>query len=276
MPPAEFSLPPRIPIRRIFHHSRPMLSRFLTAIGRPKPRPAHGPADTRIYAIGDIHGRADLLRATHARIVADARTSTAKRKVVIYVGDYIDRGAASREVIDLLLDEPLPGFQAVHLRGNHEQILLDFCHDISVAPNWLLYGGDATLHSYHVACPAPNDAPDALLEAQAELKAKLPERHLAFYRSLAPLHREGDYLFVHAGIRPGIAVEEQSEQDLLWIREAFLQSKADHGCVVVHGHSITPRPEIKHNRIGIDTGAYATGRLTCLRIERDEREFLST
>jgi serine/threonine protein phosphatase 1 len=138
-------------------------------------------------------------------------------------------------------------------------------------PDWFSYGGDTTLYSYQVACPAPDGGPEALLAAQAEFKAKLPERHLAFYRSLALHHREGDYLFVHAGIRPGIAPEAQSEQDLLWIRESFLQSNADHGCVVVHGHSITPRPEIKHNRIGIDTGAYATGRLTCLVIERDER-----
>lgn len=253
-----------------------MFSRLLTSTRHSKLRTAQAPANTRIYAIGDIHGRLDLLRASHARILADAQHSAAKRKVVVYIGDYIDRGSESRQVIDLLLDEPLPGFQAVHLRGNHEQALLDFCHDTAVAPEWFFYGGDATLHSYNVARPAPGGGAEALLKVQADFKAKLPERHLAFYRSLAMYHREGDYLFVHAGIRPGVPLEEQSERDLLWIRESFLQSDADHGCVVVHGHTITPRPEMKHNRIGIDTGAYATGRLTCLIIEQDEREFLTT
>lgn len=253
-----------------------MFSRVLSSFRRPEPRSAHGPADRRIYAIGDIHGRADLLRAVHARILADARGSSAKSMVAVYLGDYIDRGSSSREVIDLLLDEPLPGFQSVHLRGNHEQVLLDFRHDISVAPNWLRHGGDATLQSYRVTCPASVERSADLLDAQAELKAKLPRRHLDFYRSLATLHREDDYVFVHAGIRPGVALAEQTEEDLLWIRDGFLSSNEDHGCIVVHGHSIRPEPDIKHNRIGIDTGAYASGRLTCLRIDGDERDFLGT
>jgi serine/threonine protein phosphatase 1 len=253
-----------------------MLSRLLSTTRRSRPRATFAPADTRVYAIGDIHGRVDLLRAAHARILADARGSRAKRKVVVYVGDYIDRGSDSRQVIDLLLDEPLPGFRAVHLRGNHEEALLNFLQDSTVAPDWFFYGGDATLSSYGVARPTPGGGPQGLLAVQAEFKAKLPERHLAFYRSLASSHREGDYLFVHAGIRPGVPLESQSDHDLLWIREAFLQSDADHGCVVVHGHTISPRPEVKSNRIGIDTGAYATGRLTCLMVERDEREFLTT
>lgn len=253
-----------------------MFIRLFSAIRRPKPRPAFVPSGTRIYAVGDIHGRVDLLRSLHAQILADAQLGAAARKVVVYIGDYIDRGADSREVIDLLLDEPLPGFEAVYLRGNHEQALLDFYHARVVTPDWLTYGGDATLYSYHVASPAPGDSAERLQQAQTEFKAKLPPRHLAFYHSLAMHHREGDYFFVHAGIRPGIALETQSEQDLLWIREAFLKSQADHGGIVVHGHSITQRPESKPNRIGIDTGAYATGVLTCLRIEGDERQFLST
>jgi serine/threonine protein phosphatase 1 len=253
-----------------------MFSRLLTGNRRSKPCSAQAPADTRIYAIGDIHGRVDLLKQAHARILADARNASAKRKVIVYVGDYIDRGSESREVIDLLLDSPLPDFELVHLRGNHEQALLDFLADTAIAPEWFYYGGDATLSSYGVARPEPGGGPEGLLKVQSDLKTKLPQRHLAFYRSLGLYHREGDYLFVHAGIRPGIPLEKQSEHDLLWIREAFLQSDADHGSVIVHGHTITPRPEVKHNRIGIDTGAYATGRLTCLRIERDEREFLPT
>jgi serine/threonine protein phosphatase 1 len=242
---------------------------------RTRPVPASAPANTRIYAIGDIHGRLDLLRQTHERILADARTSSVSRKVVVYLGDYIDRGSESRGVIDLLLDQPLPGFQSVHLKGNHEQALLDFLQDSAVAMEWFFYGGDATLASYNVARPTPGGGPEALLKVQGDLRANLPARHLDFYRSLALSHREGDYLFVHAGVKPGVPLEAQREQDLMWIRDEFLSSDVDHGCVVVHGHSITPRPDVRKNRIGIDTGAYATGRLTCLRIEQDEREFLT-
>lgn len=251
-----------------------MLSSLFSSARRPKTRSAATPRGTRIYAIGDIHGRLDLLRALHQRIRDDAQGSAASRKMVVYLGDYIDRGSESREVIDLLLDDPLPGFHAVHLKGNHEKALLDFLTDTSVAPEWFYYGGDATLTSYNVARPEPGGGPQALLQVQAELQAKLPPRHLAFYRSLSLFHREGDYLFVHAGVRPGLPIESQREDDLLWIRDDFLRSDADHGCVVVHGHTISPRPEVKGNRIGIDTGAYATGRLTCLCLEEDEREFL--
>jgi serine/threonine protein phosphatase 1 len=251
-----------------------MLSGIFTTPRKSRLRTALAPPGTRIYAIGDIHGRVDLLRATHERILADAQHSTARRKLVIYLGDYIDRGLESRQVIDLLLDEPLPGFQPVYLKGNHEKALLDFLNDVSVATEWFFYGGDATLYSYKVTRPTPGGGPQALLQVQADLMAKLPERHLSFYQSLAPYHCEGDYLFVHAGLKPGVPIEKQSEDDLLWIRDEFLRSDADHGYLVVHGHTISPRPEVKSNRIGIDTGAYATGRLTCLRIEEDEREFL--
>jgi serine/threonine protein phosphatase 1 len=251
-----------------------MFSRLFSQ-SRARSVPASGPADARVYAIGDIHGRLDLLRAAHDRILADAQTSRVARKVVVYLGDYIDRGAESRAVVDLLLDEPLPGFQAIHLKGNHEQALLDFLGDSAVAPEWFFYGGDATLASYGVARPTPGGGPEALLTVQAELRARLPERHLAFYRALKLSHREGDYLFVHAGLKPGVPLEAQREQDLLWIRDEFLSSDADHGCIVVHGHTIAPRPDVRKNRIGIDTGAYATGRLTCLRIDQDEREFLT-
>lgn len=251
-----------------------MFRRLFSSL-RTKSFTGSGPADTRIYAIGDIHGRLDLLRAIRERILVDARTSSAARKVVVYLGDYIDRGADSRAVVDLLLDQPLPGFQSVHLKGNHEQALLDFLQDATTAAEWFFYGGDATLRSYGVARPIPGGGPGALLKVQAELREKLPARHLSFYRSLALAHREGDYLFVHAGVRPGVPLDAQCARDLLWIREEFLDSQADHGCIVVHGHTIVPRPEVKRNRIAIDTGAYATGRLTCLRIERNEREFLA-
>lgn len=254
-----------------------MLSRLFASVRRTGPiRKASVPPGTLVYAVGDIHGRLDLLRAAHERILADARAATVARKVVVYLGDYIDRGSDSRQVIDLLIDEPLPGFHAVHLKGNHEQALLDFLMDIDVAAEWFAFGGDATLSSYQVARPVPGGGPDALRKVQSDLRARLPERHFAFYRSLSLSHHEGDYVFVHAGIRPGLPLDAQDEHDLMWIRDEFLKSTVDHGCVVVHGHSITPRPDVKGNRIGIDTGAYATGRLTCLRLELDEREFLTS
>ncbi len=253
-----------------------MLHRFLATQRRTRLRTASVPADTRVYVIGDIHGCIDLLRRLHGRIIADARDAGASHKQVVYLGDYIDRGLESREVIDLLLDEPLPGFESIYLRGNHEQAMLDFLRDVSIGPDWFAYGGDATLYSYKVGLPAQATDSYTLEKVRADLSAKLPERHLAFLRASVLLHRAGDYLFVHAGIKPDVPIEEQSDYDLMWIREEFLESNADHGCIVVHGHTIAPRPVIKPNRIGIDTGAYATGRLTCLKLEEDEREFLAT
>lgn len=234
------------------------------------------PDGRRVYVVGDVHGRADLLRKLHERILEDAKTFADGRTVVVYLGDYVDRGPQSREVIDLLLDEPLTGFEAVYLKGNHEQFLLEFLADASVGPIWMFNGGDATLYSYKVGRTGPWSGDEALRRLQADFRANLPERHLEFFRSLGLSHVEGDYLFVHAGIRPGVAFEEQKEFDLLWIREEFLHSQADHGRVVVHGHTIAPDPDVRANRIGIDTGAFASGRLTCLILEGESRTFLQT
>ena len=252
-----------------------MFSKTISAlIGRraaaprvPAPRVPEG---TRVYAIGDIHGRLDLLAQLSERIVMDSGNFTGERKVVVYLGDYVDRGPRSCEVIDLLADEPLAGFESVHLKGNHEQLLLDFLDDASVWPMWLFNGADATLSSYGVT---PTAGADGL---QAEFRASIPARHLEFLGALALSHAEGDYMFVHAGVRPGVALEDQDEADMIWIRDLFLSSDADHGKIVVHGHSIARQPEIEANRIGIDTGAYATGKLTCLVLEGANRAFLHT
>ena len=242
------------------------------AAQRPAPE---APPGSRVYAIGDIHGRRDLLARMHGAIRDDAAGSVAHVKTVIYVGDYVDRGDDSRGVIDLLLDAPLEGFRAVHLMGNHEDFMLRLLEDPSIAPLWIANGGDATLYSYGVDWREAYGAGD--LEAISKgLRAALPERHLEFLRSLALSHEEGDYLFVHAGIRPGRELAEQTPDDLMWIRDEFLRSEADHGKVVVHGHSISPEPELRDNRIGIDTGAFATGRLTCLVLEGTERRILQT
>jgi serine/threonine protein phosphatase 1 len=234
------------------------------------------PGGSRVYAIGDIHGRADLLGHMHQLIHEDAYRRQAPRNVVIYLGDYIDRGSESGAVIDLLLDEPLPSFERVHLRGNHEDSLLRFLEDISVGPAWFFYGGDATLKSYGVTPPAPAARPQEMLRVQRELKRRLPERHRRFYEKLTLAHEEGDYLFVHAGVRPGVPLKAQNPADLLWIRDEFLSSAADFGKIVVHGHSISARPDVQRNRIGIDTGAFASGILTCLVLEGGDWSFLQT
>jgi serine/threonine protein phosphatase 1 len=233
------------------------------------------PAGTRVYAIGDIHGRADLLREINQLIHEDAYERQAPRNVVVYLGDYIDRGPHSRAVIDTFLDAPLPGFERVHLVGNHEDSLLRFLDDLQVGPPWLEYGGDATLASYGVEPPDARSTRD-LLRAQAELHRALPQRHLEFYRKLPLARVEGDYFFVHAGVRPGVPLDEQATADLLWIRGEFLHSNAEFGKIVVHGHSIADDPQVRRNRIGIDTGAYASGKLTCLVLEGEEFSFLQT
>jgi diadenosine tetraphosphatase ApaH/serine/threonine PP2A family protein phosphatase len=234
------------------------------------------PAGSRIYAIGDVHGRADLLREMHRLIHADAYRRQAPRNVVVYLGDYIDRGRQSPEVLDILLNEALPSFESIYLKGNHEESLLRFLDDISIGPAWLYYGGAETLESYGVTTPQSPHDPRTLTRAQRELQRRLPDSHRNFMASLRLLHAEGDYLFVHAGIRPGVPLQQQDPEDLLWIRDSFLDSDAEHGCIVVHGHTITERPDVQRNRIGIDTGAFATDRLTCLILEGTDWSFLQT
>ncbi|MBV8653616.1 MAG: serine/threonine protein phosphatase [Alphaproteobacteria bacterium] len=234
--------------------------------------PAVAP-DTRVYAVGDIHGRVDLLRGMNQLIHEDAYAKQAPRNVVVYLGDYIDRGETSRQVIDCLLDEPLPGFEIVHLRGNHEDSLVQFLGDLLVGPPWIAYGGAATLRSYGVKPPTSDRD---LVRVQGELREVLPPSHLEFMRGLTLSHVEGDYYFTHAGVRPGVSLDEQAAHDLLWIRDEFLSSNADFGKIIVHGHTITDAPEVKRNRIGIDTGAFASGTLTCLMLQGEEWSFLQT
>jgi len=231
----------------------------------------------RIYAVGDIHGRADLLAALHEAILEDAAAADSDaQRVVVYVGDYVDRGLQSYEVIDLLLDEPLPGFDAVHLKGNHEDMLLRFLNEPAKGHLWLANGGDATLASYGVGDWRPPLDENLLADLSERLWEELPSSHLAFLEGLALSHVEGGYLFVHAGVRPGVPVMQQAAKDMMWIRDGFLSSRADHGHVVVHGHSTNYRPEERPNRIGIDTGAFATGHLTALVLDGTQRRFIST
>ena len=232
-----------------------------------------------VYAVGDIHGRADLLERMLAQIADDAARRPDFAKYIIYLGDYVDRGPDSALVVERLLAGPPPGFGAIHLKGNHEVALLDFLNDVRIGPTWFAdnIGGGMTVASYGVLPPADPNDPDHLAAAQAHFRAALPAAHRAFLTKDLRTHVTiGDYLFVHAGVRPGVPLAEQREEDLLWIRRDFLNSTADHGKIVVHGHTIAPEPEQRANRIGIDTGAYATGRLTCLALEGAEQRFLST
>ena len=256
------------------------LARVLTSIGSllgfSPPREWRAPQNTRIYAIGDIHGRSDLLELLHEQILEDARSCGSGRLVAVYIGDYVDRGLQSRKVIDLLLNKPLEGFENVYLKGNHDAWLLSFLEDYDAGPSWFATGGQATLISYGVGLVDGGSEKERLEKAQRELKEFLPPSHLQFLERLALWHVEGDYLFVHAGIKPGVGIEKQVESDLLWIREEFLDSERDHGFRVVHGHSVTDNPDIQRNRIGIDTGAFATNRLTSIVFEGSSHWFLSS
>ena len=235
------------------------------------------PDGLRVYAVGDIHGRADLLERLHERMSDDGERAPATiERIVVYLGDYIDRGMNSRGVIELLLDSPLGGFEAVHLKGNHEDCLLRFLDDAATGPDWFSIGGDATAASYGARIPKGLDPEQRFAHVQAELRARIPARHMEFLGRLGLIHEAGDYVFVHAGIRPGVPIDEQDPDDLMWIRDEFLHSRDTQGRIVVHGHSLTTRPEIHDHRIGIDTGAYATNVLTCLVLEGSERRFIST
>jgi len=244
--------------------------------GRGRAAPVLTPG-TRLYAVGDIHGRADLLNNLHEQIIADAATAdSSTRLVVLYLGDYVDRGLESRQVIDLMLEDSFPGFERIFLKGNHEQVMLDFHRDPLDGRAWLQYGGRAALYSYGAGGEAVGESDERLQKLHQWFVKNLPDDHLDFLQNLALYHIEGDYLFVHAGIKPGMAVEKQGEQSLLWIRDEFTNSRKNHSFMVVHGHSITEAPDCRPNRIGVDTGAFRSNILTCLVLEGEEQRFLAT
>lgn len=252
-----------------------IISRLWRKRGADAP-PPRIPDGTILYAIGDIHGRSDLLQNLRQRIIDDAANMSAgTRKMVVYLGDYVDRGLDSRGVIDLLL-EPFEGFESIHLKGNHEDRLLRYLGDHTQSESWLPIGGDATIMSYGVRLPGGLSPSEREAHMWSEFRDRLPPEHFEFFSNLQLMHRVGDYVFVHAGVRPGTPIDEQESRDLIWIRKPFLESKEHLGAVIVHGHSTAREPEIRFNRIGIDTCAYATNNLTCLVLEGETRRFLTT
>ena len=232
-----------------------------------------GPEGSRAYAIGDIHGRFDLLLALLARIEADnARRGPAKTWLV-FLGDLVDRGPDSRGVVEHLATRPPAFARTVFLKGNHEEFLLSVLEgDDSLVQHWLAYGGTECAESYGLTTGwMLNSTPHGIME---RLQAQVPPDHVRFLREMHDSFRFGDYLFVHAGIRPGVPLDRQQSRDLRWIREGFLDDRTEHGVMVVHGHTIVETPEQHPNRIALDTGAYRSGVLTAIGIERGERWFL--
>ncbi len=243
---------------------------------RPRKGPPRVPSGLRVYVVGDIHGRIDLIQAIDARIARDIDIQDPATNVVVYLGDYVDRGYNSREVLDHLIDNPVQGVRPVWLIGNHDVWLRDFARDKTDGASWFAYGGDATLVSYGVRLDPGLLEQQRLAHARAQLIERLPERHLDFIDSMELGFSLGDYFFVHAGVNPARSLEDQKSSDMLWIRDQFLAHTGDYGKIVVHGHTVVDRPEIYANRIAIDTGACWTGRLTCLVLQASSMRFLGT
>jgi len=229
--------------------------------------PARLPAGQRVYAIGDVHGCSDRLAVMHQLIARDLAGRPVAEPTVVHLGDYIDRGEDSAGVIDLLLRGwPAPAPRCINLLGNHEDMMLRALQpgDVEAVADWLSNGGASSLESWGV--PRRARAPD--------WHRSIPPAHVAFLRALPLHHVQGGYLFVHAGLRPGVPLARQSRHDMLWIREPFLSWTGALPFVVVHGHTPAGEPTIRHNRIGIDTGAVLGGRLTCAVLESDSVGFL--
>lgn len=252
-----------------------VLKRLFARKETPAPPPAALPAGKRVYAIGDIHGRDDLLGALLDKIDADNTARGPSETTLIFLGDLPDRGPASRQVIERAMALSEARANTIFLKGNHEELMIRVWDgDRPTAATFHRAGGRETLMSYGIAAE-DYDSWD-LGDVTEATRRVVPQAHIEFLKSFRPSYRMGDYFFAHAGVRPGIALDDQDEKDLRWIRGDFIESSADFGAVVVHGHTIRDVVEERANRIGIDTGAYATGRLTAVGLEGTDRWYLST
>jgi serine/threonine protein phosphatase 1 len=232
-----------------------------------------------VYAVGDVHGRMDLLVPLLETIQSDiaAEDLTSARPMIVFLGDYIDRGPSSRAVVDCILDlKRASNLEVRALKGNHEQALLLFLKDAQFGPTWMTHGGTTTLKSYGISPPNPRATIDVFESARGAFLDALGPRHLQFFENLELYLIQDHYAFVHAGIRWNVPLAQQAEQDLLWIRREFLDAEKTSAHVIVHGHTPAEKPYMGTSRIGIDTGAYATGVLSAVRLWNSSQRILQS
>jgi serine/threonine protein phosphatase 1 len=247
----------------------------LTSLFAAAPPVFSGPAGERLYAVGDIHGRLDLLDDLLRRIVDDLESHPAEAATLAFLGDFIDRGPDSAGVVGRLEQLDRLRISTHFVMGNHEEMLLRvLAGEPAITYDWLRVGGEACAESYGLSLADLASADE--MEIAEQLRQAIPAEHLAFLTGLDTAARFGDFLLVHAGIRPGVAIEAQRPADLRWIRRPFLADTRNHGVMVIHGHTVTQGVDRRVNRIGIDTGAYATGVLTAAVIEGADIRFLAT
>lgn len=234
-----------------------------------------GPKGRRAYVIGDIHGCLDLLNRLLDRIEEEINAAPKMKTSIIFLGDIVDRGPSSAEVVERLRTYSNPKASAHFIMGNHEEVMLRvIAGDTDVLGNWLRFGGRETLASYGVESSSLRKLDSE--ELSERLRSAIPESHRQFLAGFSDSISFGDYVFVHAGIRPGVELAEQNQADMRWIREPFLSDETEHGFIVVHGHTITKSVDVAPNRIGVDTGAYSTGILSALAIEQSRRWLVQT
>lgn len=233
------------------------------------------PKGHRVYAIGDIHGRLDLLLELIDTINQDMSAEPKTQNTIVFLGDYVDRGPDSAGVVDYLSKLSIPEVECVFLMGNHEKYVMDLTTLSVPYETWLQNGGSATLRSYSIDVDPENGLQNPLAIQEA-LKTAIPRHHWDFFESLKTSWQKGSVFFVHAGIDPARPLDQQRGQDLIWIREKFLHSERDHGALIVHGHTPHYEPEVRRNRINVDTGAWQSDYLTALALECGQCRFLST
>lgn len=257
-----------------------MLHHLVKRITKTKVQPgvAELPDMTRVYAVGDIHGRADLLKQMHDLIELDAeKVPSTVEKIIVYLGDYVDRGPESRKVLDILISHPLTDFRTVFLCGNHDRMMLDFMHSAGVATLWARHGGLETLASYGFF-PSFDDLGSAsyIEDLRERFSSEVPFIHKAFLENLRLHYSTGGYYFVHAGINPNLPLAHQMQHDALWMREPFLSSAKKFEKIIVHGHTPVQAPQAYSNRISVDTGACMTNKLSCAVLDGYSVQFIQT